>query len=31
MLDDSGLNLVTATNLRDAANKIVALVGKVKS
>jgi succinyl-CoA synthetase beta subunit len=31
MLDDSGLNLVTATNLRDAANKIVALVGQVKS
>ena len=26
MLDDSGLNLVTATNLRDAANKIVGLV-----
>ena len=31
MLDESGLNLVTASNLRDAATKIVALVGQVKS
>ena len=33
MLDDSGLNVVTASNLRDAATKIVGLVakGQVKS
>ncbi len=31
MLDESGLNLVTASNLRDAATKIVGLVGQVKS
>ena len=31
MLDESGLNLVIASNLRDAATKIVALVGQVKS
>jgi len=28
MLDESGLNVVTATNLRDAATKIVGLVKK---
>ena len=31
MLDESGLNVVTASSLRDAATKIVALVGQVKS
>ncbi len=31
MLDESGLNVVTATNLRDAATKIVGLVKQVKS
>jgi len=30
MLDDSGLNVVTASNLRDAATKIVGLVAKAQ-